>query len=243
MRVRTRPSNPVTIHEMLNRSAYSGTYLVLGVVLLASLIASAGIGAFTFTPSEMVRYVGEGFGWIATTPSDTLNRNVEQLQGEHDSHREKVETFTAQLEQRKTAHDQVVEAERAATSHLNDSRTEMQRLRGRLASLEALQHAALGQEKSAAGDWLARLGLDKSQRLGEVLEVDEGWDNAVETVLAGWLEGVLVESPVAHGAELAELRETDLVLVASAAGAVCAGCGLALNLVGWRWMKRAIGAP
>ena len=76
MRPRTWPSNPVTIHEMLNRSAYSGTYLVLGAVLVASLVASAGIGAFTFTPSEMVRYVGEGFGWITTTPSDTLNRNV-----------------------------------------------------------------------------------------------------------------------------------------------------------------------
>src|SRR6185437_11297639 len=61
---------------MLNRSAYSGTYSVLGVVLVASLIASAGIGAFTFTPSEMVRHIGEGLGWIATTPSDTLSRNV-----------------------------------------------------------------------------------------------------------------------------------------------------------------------
>jgi len=149
---------------------------------------------------------------------DTLNASAEQLTGEHDSHREKLDTFTSQLEQRKTAHEQVLESERSATTQLNDARTEMQRLRGRLASLEALQHAALGQEKSAAGDWLARLGLDKSQRLGEALEVDEGWENAVETVLAGWLEGVLVESPVAHGAELAELRETDLTLIASTGG-------------------------
>ena len=150
---------------------------------------------------------------------DTLNRNVEQLQGEHDSHREKVETFSAQLEQRKTAHDQVVEAERTATTQLNDARTEMQHLRGRLASLEALQHAALGQEKSVAGDWLKQLGLDKSQRLGEVLEVDVGWENAVETVLAGLLEGVLVEAPAEHAGALAQLRETDLALIAANGGA------------------------
>jgi len=31
------------------------------------------------------------------------------------------------------------------------------------------------------------------------------------------------------------------VYLASGAGAACAACGLALNLVGWRWMKRAIG--
>ncbi|HET7065197.1 MAG TPA: chromosome segregation protein SMC [Rudaea sp.] len=163
---------------------------------------------------------------------DTLNASAVQLSGEHDAHREKVDTFTAQLEQRKSAHEQVLESERSATTQLNDARTEMQRLRGRLASLEALQHAALGQEKSAAGDWLARLGLDKSQRLGEALEVDEGWENAVETVLAGWLEGVLVESPVAHGAELAELRETDLALIASAAGTEARAGTLAAHVRG-----------
>ena len=32
------------------------------------------------------------------------------------------------------------------------------------------------------------------------------------------------------------------VYISTAAGGVCATCGLALNLVGWRWMKRIIGA-
>jgi Flp pilus assembly protein TadB len=31
------------------------------------------------------------------------------------------------------------------------------------------------------------------------------------------------------------------VYVSTAAGAICASCGLALNVVGWRWMKRIIG--
>jgi Flp pilus assembly protein TadB len=36
-------------------------------------------------------------------------------------------------------------------------------------------------------------------------------------------------------------QRTRDVYISTAAGAVCAFCGLALNLVGWRWMKRLIG--
>lgn len=37
-------------------------------------------------------------------------------------------------------------------------------------------------------------------------------------------------------------QRTRDVYISTAAGGVCAICGLALNLVGWRWMKRIIGA-
>jgi Flp pilus assembly protein TadB len=36
-------------------------------------------------------------------------------------------------------------------------------------------------------------------------------------------------------------QRTRDVYISSAAGGVCAICGLALNLVGWRWMRRIIG--
>jgi tight adherence protein B len=36
-------------------------------------------------------------------------------------------------------------------------------------------------------------------------------------------------------------RQTREVYTSSAAGAMCAVCGLALNLAGWRWMKRIVG--
>jgi chromosome segregation protein len=149
---------------------------------------------------------------------DALTRSAEQLGGEHDSHRERIDALTAQLSERKGAYDGIVEAERANATRLNEVRTELQRLRGRLASLEALQHAALGQEKSAAATWLAQSGLDKAPRLGAILEVDGGWDNAVETVLAGLLEGVLVDGATGHAAALAALRDADVALIDDAGG-------------------------
>lgn len=150
---------------------------------------------------------------------DALNMVVRNLSAEHDTHREKVETYTKLLEERRLTHEQVLETERTNAVALNESRTELQRLRGRLASLEALQHAALGQEKSAASAWLARLGMDKARRLGEVLQVQPGWETAVETVLGGLLEGVLAEAPHDHLRELVALRDADVALIAGGEGA------------------------
>ena len=149
---------------------------------------------------------------------NTLNSQAEQFGSEHEALREKVETYTALLDERRQAHEQVQERERSTAAALADARTEMQRLRGRLSSLEALQHAALGQEKSPAGDWLARLGLDRAQRLGEALQVAEGWETAVETVLAGLLEGVLTPAPHDYVPELASLREADVTLLSDRSG-------------------------
>jgi len=61
---------------MLNRSPYSGTYAVLWVALVLALVASAGIGAFTFSPATMARHIAEGFGWVTVSPADVLGRNV-----------------------------------------------------------------------------------------------------------------------------------------------------------------------
>jgi Flp pilus assembly protein TadB len=53
---------------------------------------------------------------------------------------------------------------------------------------------------------------------------------------------VLTTVPIAFAvwSATASQRTRD-VYISSAAGVVCAICGLALNLVGWRWMRRIIG--
>lgn len=46
------------------------------MLLVLACIASAGIGAFTFTPAEMARYAAESAGWLPATTADTLARKV-----------------------------------------------------------------------------------------------------------------------------------------------------------------------
>jgi len=64
---------------------------------------------------------------------------------------------------------------------------------GRLASLEALQQAALEPEGDGGDAWLREQGLHDAPRLGSRIQVAEGWERAVEVVLAGRLEAVCVQ--------------------------------------------------
>jgi chromosome segregation protein len=162
----------------------------------------------------------------------TLTEAAEKLAADHDEHKEKVETFTAMLDERKARHEDLAVEEHQAAAGLNDARTQLQSMRGRLASLEALQHAALGQEKSPAHEWLERLGLDKAPRLGEALDVDAGWETAVETVLSGLFDGVLVDAPLDYLGELAQASKADIALVASAQGGSARAGTLAAHVRG-----------
>lgn len=154
-----------------------------------------------------------------------LARTLEALDTEQDTLREQVESLAATLDERRIAHEQIAESEQQSQTSLSADRSELEKSRGRLASLEALQHAALGENDGAAHQWLERLGLSKSRRLGEVLEVDSGWEAAVETVLQGWLDAVLVDSPENLARELVDLREVDLTLLANVAGDASAPAG------------------
>ena len=156
----------------------------------------------------------------------------EQLHGEHDTQRERVETLGSLLDQHKSSHEKVQEEERQVQSALNEARQQLQTARGRHASLEALQHAALGQEENAASGWLTRLGLNKSRRLGESLQVENGWETAVETALSGFLDSVLVDGSHALAAEFDALDNADIALLDNAAGSAGAAGTLAAHVRG-----------
>ncbi len=145
-----------------------------------------------------------------------LTRALEALDGEQDQLREKVEALTGVLDERRQSFEQIVESERGLQTSLSGKRGELEKSRGRLASLEALQHAALADDAGVVDEWLNRLGISGTRRLGEALDVDNGWERAVETVLQGWLDAVLVESPENLQGELVHLAETDLTLLAKA---------------------------
>ena len=61
---------------MLKRLSFAQSYLLLAVLLAGAMLASAGLGAFTFTPAEMVRYLRQAAGWAPPETADTLARNV-----------------------------------------------------------------------------------------------------------------------------------------------------------------------
>jgi len=92
------------------------------------------------------------------------------------------------VEQLEGVREQLQQASQAQQQQQGD----LQRLGGRLASLEALQQAAL-EPGAGAADWLRAQGLEQRPRLAEGLRVEPGWELAVETVLGADLQAVLLD--------------------------------------------------
>jgi len=139
--------------------------------------------------SERQRKLGEERDQLSADPEDAAilelaeqvagsELALEDLQLEEQQAAERLDTLREQLQQ--------------ATQAQQQAQGELQRLGGRLASLEALQQAALEPGKGAA-EWLREQGLEQRPRLAEGLRVENGWELAVETVLGADLQAVLVE--------------------------------------------------
>ncbi|MBB5014346.1 chromosome segregation protein SMC [Rehaibacterium terrae] len=145
----------------------------------------------------------------------TLGQALEEMRLRHEEQKASLDALGEQLEQRKRAVAALQEQQRQAQAELAETRKQGQAARGRLGSLEALQHAALGQEKGAALEWLRQHGLENAARLGETLEVEAGWETAVETVLGALLEAVTVDAPERLFESLAQFANGRVALVAA----------------------------
>ncbi|MBP6799283.1 MAG: chromosome segregation protein SMC, partial [Luteimonas sp.] len=136
----------------------------------------------------------------------------------HEEQKAALDGLTEDLEARKQAAVDLQDQQRTAQNELSEVRKRAQEARGRLSSLETLQHAALGQEQGVAVEWLRQRGLDSAARVGERLTVEPGWENAVEGALGQLIEGVLVEAPETLVEALGDLGDGRLALVSSEAG-------------------------
>jgi chromosome segregation protein len=95
---------------------------------------------------------------------------------------------------------------------LHTHRSELQGIKGKVTSLELLQQHAMGKDKQKLSHWLDRMALTDNQRLAEFIEVESGWDNAVETVLGSYLEAVCIDSADQLIQELASLSNQSVSL-------------------------------
>ncbi|MDB6103709.1 MAG: chromosome segregation protein [Gammaproteobacteria bacterium] len=101
----------------------------------------------------------------------------------------------------------------SAEKRLEAARTERERARAEQTSLEALQKAALTHDAGSATEWLAGAGLTKRPRVAETLEVQPGWERAVETALGDYLEAVCVDGLDTVAGSLESLSKGRVALV------------------------------
>ncbi len=126
---------------------------------------------------------------------------LEELQAAEEAQVERLEQLREELQQ--------------ATQAQQRAQGELQRLNGRIASLEALQQAALDPGTGTA-EWLRSQKLDQRPRLAESMRVEAGWELAVETVLGADLQAVLLDD--FNALDLSGFTQGDLRLAAAVKG-------------------------
>ena len=118
------------------------------------------------------------------------------LQQSAENNEEEAELLQEQLASTQENQQQHVQQSRDLSRQIDTQRSQLQSLKGRLASLEALQQAGLGKGKQGKQlqQWFAQQGFDDKPRLAESIAVDSGWETAVETVLGQHLEAIQLEN-------------------------------------------------
>ena len=97
---------------------------------------------------------------------------------------------------------------------LVDERNEiLQKMQAKHTSLEAMQKVELGQSDENIQNWLEAIGLDKYPRVAESLDVESGWERAVETVLGEYLQAVCVPDVATAITNLSQLHAGNVTLL------------------------------
>jgi chromosome segregation protein len=120
-------------------------------------------------------------------------REIDQLEIEVEARSDEYAATTAQVQARADE----IKALRTGcvdiSNRLDEKRGQLQTLRGRLSSLEALQRHALSDTSDEVGQWLARNNIDSSRRLTSMLKVKGNIDKAVEVVMSPFLGAYTVD--------------------------------------------------
>jgi chromosome segregation protein len=126
--------------------------------------------------------------------------NLEDLQKEIDNFsmvsseiEDELESFNQQLQDTRDKINALQAAQQSANQQLDQVRGESQRLRGQQASLEALQQTALGQRDHSTAPWMKEHNLGHKPRLAQNIEVEKGWELAVEKALGCGLQAICVD--------------------------------------------------
>jgi len=141
---------------------------------------------------------------------ESLDAGIEMIETQRDDLQKQLESLHRQIrEQRqqiKQYHDE-----------LHTRRSEMHSVKGKITSLELLQQHAMGKDNKHLSTWLESVDLAENRRLAEFLDVQAGWDTAVETVLGSYLEAICIESADQVIPGLQRLTDESIALVETGA--------------------------
>ena len=129
---------------------------------------------------------------LDTDEIEQLRSEIDPLSIETDNANYELECAQEQLDQLTSTIQQKRSENQALKAEAQQDRKRYHQEQSKLASLEALQQAALSDELTQ--EWLQNQNLDQLDRLGDQIAVDEGWEYALETVLGQQFQALCVSS-------------------------------------------------
>lgn len=122
-----------------------------------------------------------------------LNKEIEGFSKTSYEVASKLEFQNQQLIETREEISALQSIQQEANIQLDRVRSESQQLRGQQASLVALQQTALGQRDNPSAPWVKQHNLSDKPRLAQHIEVEKGWEFAVEKVLGFGLQAICVD--------------------------------------------------
>jgi len=159
--------------------------------------------------------------------SQKLEQEIAELEKQAEERQLHSTALQQELEQLRQRIDTLRDSSRSHQRELHESQNQQQTLSGRLASLQALQQAALGEGEGVVNQWLDTQNLGEAPRLAKQLKVDAGWERAVETALGSNLEAVCIDSVDSVADALEELQQGKLSVVDTSASPAAVSSGVA----------------
>ncbi len=145
--------------------------------------------------------------------AEELKANLDELTAQELRKRQARDEFDRHLADIADKIRKLREQDGKLTRLVDERRATLQVAEGKYASLEALQKAALGEGDEGIQDWLESAGLDTNRKVAQTLDVVDGWEKAVETVLGDYLQAVCVRDITPVTENIAKLRSGNLTIL------------------------------
>ena len=142
---------------------------------------------------ELTQRIERATGEQTQLDFSELQTDINQLDSAKTDVASQVEQIKIQLNSAKESISVQRQEAEYITQQWDDAKENLQTAKGRYASLTALQQAALGEQDDTVVGWLEKNELSNNKRLAHHLNVDTGWEKAVETVLGTHLEAICID--------------------------------------------------
>jgi chromosome segregation protein len=144
---------------------------------------------------------------------EALASTVEELAAREQRKRESRDEYDRALEDVSDKIRKLRDQDGKLSRLVEERLTGLREVESRFASVEAVQKAALGEGNENIQSWLESAGMGSAARLAQKLEVEDGWERAVETVLGNYLQAVCVGDVTEAVGSLADLPSGDVTFL------------------------------